>query len=105
MQVIEQLRYALKNNFINTSGGSAVLSGLTKDMGIEYAAMLMTAVIGTYTCIGGLGATFYVSFFNTAMIMMMMLVFVIRVYDDSGNDNSNPLGRYYQNIHLFKTLW
>ncbi|KAL4238295.1 hypothetical protein ACF0H5_003007 [Mactra antiquata] len=60
-------------------------------MGVEYAAMLMTAIIGTYTCIGGLGATFYVSYFNTAMVMTMMLVFVIRVYDDQGNPN-NPLG-------------
>lgn len=68
-----------------------MLSGLTKNMGVEYAAMLMTAVIGTYTCIGGLGATFYVSFFNTAMVMLMMLVFVIRVYDDQKNPN-NPLG-------------
>ncbi|XP_060608093.1 uncharacterized protein LOC132760193 [Ruditapes philippinarum] len=88
--------YALLTNIIVTAnsmtGGSAVLSGLTKDMGIEYAAMLMTAVIGTYTCIGGLGATFYVSFFNTAMIMIMMLVFVIRVYDDSGHNDTNPLG-------------
>ncbi|XP_053394381.1 uncharacterized protein LOC128555605 [Mercenaria mercenaria] len=88
--------YALLTNIIVTAnsmtGGSAVLSGLTKDMGTEYAAMLMTAVIGTYTCIGGLGATFYVSFFNTAMIMVMMLMFVIRVYDDTGHDGSNTLG-------------
>ncbi|XP_060592204.1 uncharacterized protein LOC132746937 [Ruditapes philippinarum] len=88
--------YALLTNIIVTAnsmtGGSAVLSGLTKDMGIEYAALLMTAIVGTYTYVGGLGATFYVSFFNTAIIMLMMLVFVIRVYDDSGNDISNPLG-------------
>lgn len=69
------------------------MSGLTKDMGTEYAAMLMTAVIGTYTCIGGLGATFYVSYFNTSMIMLMMIVFVIRVYDTDRADN--PLGRIF----------
>lgn len=62
-------------------------------MGTEYAAILMTGVIGTYTCIGGLGATFYVSFFNTMMIMLMMLVFVVRVYDNPGN-SENPLGMY-----------
>jgi Na+/proline symporter len=78
-------------HFLFYEGGSAVLSGLTKDMGVEYATMLMTAVIGTYTMIGGLGATFYVSFFNTAMICVMMLVFVIRVYDDPDSDD-NPLG-------------
>lgn len=87
--------YALLTNIIVTAnsmlGGSAVLSGLTKDMGVEYAAVLMAAVIGTYTMIGGLGATFYVSFFNTAMICIMMLVFVVRVFDD-GDNQENPLG-------------
>ncbi|KAL4238792.1 hypothetical protein ACF0H5_003499 [Mactra antiquata] len=86
--------YALLTNIIVTAnsmlGGSAVLSGLTKNMDVEYATMLMTSVIGTYTVIGGLGATFYVSFFNTAMIMIMMLVFVIYVYDSDSIDN--PLG-------------
>ncbi|KAH3853923.1 hypothetical protein DPMN_096461 [Dreissena polymorpha] len=75
-----------------TSGGSAVLSGLTREMSVEYATVLMTAVIGTYTFIGGLGATFYVSFFNTALICVMMLVFVVRVYDDPGKID-NPLGK------------
>lgn len=83
--------YLLFINEAFLSGGSAVLSGLTKDMGVEYAALLMTAVIGTYTLIGGLGATFYVSFFNTSMICVMMLVFVLRVYDDPDNAD-NPLG-------------
>ncbi|XP_053394386.1 uncharacterized protein LOC128555607 [Mercenaria mercenaria] len=93
--------YALLTNIIVTAnsmlGGSAVLSGLTKDMDVEYATMLMTTVIGTYTLIGGLGATFYVSFFNTAMICIMMLVFVLRVYDDPDNDG-NPLGSE-QNVY------
>ena len=71
-----------------------MLSGLTKDMAIEYATMLMVTVIGTYTFIGGLGATFYVSFFNTALICILMLVFVIRVYDDPDNPD-NPLGKRY----------
>jgi len=69
-----------------------VLSGLTQEMSVEYATVLMTSVIGTYTLIGGLGATFYVSFFNTALICALMLVFVVRVYDDPGDVN-NPLGR------------
>ncbi|XP_052271715.1 uncharacterized protein LOC127872425 [Dreissena polymorpha] len=87
--------YALLTNVIVTAnsmlGGSAVLSGLTREMSVEYATMLMTAVVGTYTFIGGLGATFYVSFFNTALICVMMLVFVMRVYGDSGTID-NPLG-------------
>ena len=83
------------------TGGSAVLSGLTRDMSVEYATMLMAAVVGTYTFIGGLGATFYVSFFNTAMICVMMLVFVVRVYDDPDNE-SNPLGKRIV-FHLVNT--
>ncbi|WAR19084.1 DUR3-like protein, partial [Mya arenaria] len=88
--------YALITNIIVTSnamlGGSAVLSGLTQDMSVEYATVLLVAVVGTYTFIGGLGATFYVSFFNSALICSMMLVFVVHVYDDPSE--SNPLGRF-----------
>ncbi len=36
-------------------------------------------VIGGYTLIGGLGATFYVSYFNTTMIFVLILMLVVEV--------------------------
>ena len=51
------------------------MSGLSP----ELAAMLLASVIGGYTLIGGLGATFYVSYFNTALIFVLILMLVVEV--------------------------
>ena len=47
-----------------------------QDLSPELAAMLLAAVIGGYTLIGGLGATFYVSYFNTALIFVLIVSFI-----------------------------
>ena len=52
---------------------------LVSDLSPEAAAMLLAAVIGGYTLIGGLGATFYVSYFNTALIFVLILMLVVEV--------------------------
>ena len=41
--------------------------------------MLLATVIGGYTLIGGLGATFYVSYFNTALIFVLIIMLVVEV--------------------------
>ena len=61
-------------------GGTAVLRALVADLSTEMAAMLLAAVFGGYTLIGGLGATFYVSYFNTALIFSLVLALVVAVY-------------------------
>ena len=55
------------------------MSSLVADLSPELAAMLLAAVIGGYTLIGGLGATFYVSYFNTALIFVLILMLVVEV--------------------------
>ena len=62
-----------------TIAGTAVLNSLVADLSPELAAMLLAAVIGGYTLIGGLGATFYVSYFNTALIFVLILMLVVEV--------------------------
>ncbi len=47
----------------------------------------------TYTFIGGLGATFYVSYFNTTIMFTIILTFLAKVYNEPNNSN-NPLGEY-----------
>ena len=54
-------------------------SSLVADLSPELAAMLLASVIGGYTLIGGLGATFYVSYFNTALIFVLILMLVVEV--------------------------
>ena len=62
-----------------TIAGTAVLNSLVADLSPELAAMLLASVIGGYTLIGGLGATFYVSYFNTALIFVLILMLVVEV--------------------------
>ena len=56
----------------------SLVDGLSPEM----AAMLLACVIGGYTLIGGLGATFYVSYFNTALIFVLILMLVVEVKTD-----------------------
>ena len=67
--------------------------------------MLLAAVIGGYTLIGGLGATFYVSYFNTALIFVLIIMLVVEVFYNPYNNPDNPFGnatRLYEFISCWK---
>ena len=67
--------------------------------------MLLAAVIGGYTLIGGLGATFYVSYFNTALIFVLILMLVVEVFYNPFKNPENPFGnanRLYEFISCWK---
>ena len=68
-----------------------MLTSLVDGLSVEFATVLVAAVIGSYTFIGGLGATFYVSYFNTALIYIVMIIIIQKVYNDSSGTD-NPLG-------------
>ncbi|XP_013388209.1 urea-proton symporter DUR3 [Lingula anatina] len=72
--------------------GTAVLTSLVQGLSLELACMILSAVIGAYTLIGGLGATFYVSYFNTTLIFSMLLLLVIEVYYNPYENSRNPIG-------------
>ncbi len=73
-------------------GGTAVLTSLVKDLSPELASMLLALVIGGYTLIGGLGATFYVSYFNTALIFALILMLIAEVFYNPYDKEGNPFG-------------
>merc|ERR1712168_1149488 len=75
-----------------TIAGTAVLNSLVSDLSPEAAAMLLAAVIGGYTLIGGLGATFYVSYFNTMLIFISILMLVVEVFYNPFQNPENPFG-------------
>merc|ERR1712038_1022141 len=87
-----------------TIAGTAVLNSLVKDLSPELAAMLLASVIGGYTLIGGLGATFYVSYFNTALIFMLILMLVAEVFYNPFNNPDNPFGSS-ANVFDFISCW
>ena len=75
-----------------TVAGTTVLDAMVKDLNIEMASMIMAVVIGGYTLIGGLGATFYVSYFNTAFIFILILMLVAEVFYNPYENEKNPFG-------------
>lgn len=78
------------------------MTNLVKGLSVELATILVATIIGTYTFIGGLGATFYVSYFNTSIIYITMLVFLVKVYHDPDNVD-NPIGEricHYSILYL-----
>ncbi|KAI8493622.1 hypothetical protein Bbelb_285430 [Branchiostoma belcheri] len=88
--------FALLTNVLVTTmlmlGGIASMTSLVNGLTTEMAAICLAAVIGTYTLIGGLGATFYVSYFNTALIFAVLITILWKVYSDGGSVHQNPLG-------------
>merc|ERR1719266_2530033 len=87
-----------------TVAGTAVLNALVKDLSPELAAMLLATVIGGYTLIGGLGATFYVSYFNTALIFVLILMLVIEVFYNPFSNPDNPFGSS-KRVYEFVSCW
>ncbi|XP_077869945.1 uncharacterized protein LOC100367180 [Saccoglossus kowalevskii] len=87
--------FALMTNVIVTAmlmlGAAAVMTTLVENLSLELAAMIIVAVVGGYTFIGGLGATFYVSYFNTTLIFIIILIFVMKIYNEPDVED-NPLG-------------
>jgi len=87
-----------------TIAGTAILNSLVKDLSPELAAMLLATVIGGYTLIGGLGATFYVSYFNTALIFVLILMLVVEVFYNPFGNPENPFGSS-EAVYDFIACW
>ena len=87
-----------------TVAGTAVLNALVEDLSVELASMIIAAVVGGYTLIGGLGATFYVSYFNTAFIFILILMLVVEVFYNPYKNPDNPFGGSYA-LYEFITCW
>ncbi len=77
------LSFALMTNTIVTAmlvlGGAAVVNSLT-GVNIYIAAFLIPVGVIIYTLFGGLKATFFADYLNTAFIFVVILVFVIAIY-------------------------
>merc|ERR1711910_268277 len=81
-----------------TVAGTAVLNSLVADLSPELAAMLLAVVIG------GLGATFYVSYFNTALIFFLIILLMVEVFFNPFEHVANPFGSS-KSIFEFVACW
>jgi Na+/proline symporter len=89
--------------FSSWTGGAAVLTTLVPGVGISEATLLIVTVIGTYSAIGGLGATFYVGYVTTAGIFIIMLTFAFKIFHDDSDPNA-PLGEKLV-VNIFETFF
>ena len=78
--------FAFLTNVIVTSmlilGGSATVGALT-GMNVDVASFLIPLGVILYTMAGGLKATFIASYFNTAVILIALCIFMFQVYATS----------------------
>lgn len=82
---------------------SVILSGryaldvVTKDMPPSLIVLILAFLFGSYCFIGGLGTTFYIAYFNTALICICLLVFAVNVrYTDDGEFNFTSIDSMYE---------
>ena len=59
--------------------GKAAIEVLSKDSSNEFTLMILAVLFGSYCLIGGLGTTFYISYFNTALIFISTSLFILKV--------------------------
>lgn len=51
---------------------------LAKDSSNEFVCLILAVLFGSYCLIGGLGTTFYISYFNTALIFITTSIFILK---------------------------
>lgn len=95
------LIFAIVTNLIVTSllilGSSSVVSYLT-GINVDVASVLIPMGVILYTLAGGLKATFLASYFNTAVILISLVIILFKVYV-----TSNEIGSPFAMWCLLKT--
>nr|WGU51207.1 DUR3-like urea transporter subtype A2 [Theodoxus fluviatilis] len=85
--------FALLTNAIVIScllvAANATITALVADASPEFSVILMATLFGSYSFIGGLGTTFYVSYFNTALTFVCLITFIVKIF--YVNDNSEGI--------------
>ena len=77
---------------------------LTEDASDEFSVLIMAALFGSYSLIGGLGTTFYVSYFNACLVFILFIVFVVKILhtSDSEFDTIGNMEKMYESISCIK---
>ncbi|ESO89504.1 hypothetical protein LOTGIDRAFT_165098 [Lottia gigantea] len=82
--------FALLCNLVITIGvllaGRATIQSLTRDATDEFSVLIMATLFGSYSLIGGLGTTFYVSYFNACLVFILLIVFVVKILHNTDSE-------------------
>lgn len=60
--------------------GVALIQSLVTDASPEFCLLIIATSCGSYSFIGGLGSTFYVSYFNAVMVFALLAVIIVNVF-------------------------
>ena len=52
---------------------------MVKDVSKEFTLIMLAVLFGSYCLIGGLGTTFYMSYFNTSLIFISTSLFILKI--------------------------
>jgi Na+/proline symporter len=84
--------------------GRATIKSLTKDTSDEFSLFVMAVLFGSYSLVGGIGTTFYVSYFNACLVFILLIVFVIKILhnDTIEFDSIGDVSKMYEYISCVK---
>lgn len=84
--------------------GRATIQSLTKDASDEFTLLVMATLFGSYSLIGGIGTTFYVSYFNACLVFVLLIVFVVRIVHNKNSefDTIGDVSKMYDVISCVK---
>ena len=80
--------------------GRATIQSLTRDASDEFCLFVMAILFGSYSLIGGIGTTFYVSYFNACLVFILLIVFVINILHNENSEfkSIGDVSRMYESI-------
>ena len=78
--------------------GKSSLEVLGKDMNNEFIFLTVAVLSGSYCMVGGLGTTFYISYFNTALTFITVSVYILytSVYPDESIQKYSSIASMYE---------
>lgn len=80
--------------------GRAIIQAVTADASDEMVAIVLPLLFGSYTFLGGLGTTFYVSYFNAVTILVGVIILTAKVFyvDKDYSPNFSRFHEMYESI-------
>ncbi|KAK7097666.1 uncharacterized protein [Littorina saxatilis] len=60
--------------------GVAIIQNLVKEASPEFCMLIVVTLCGCYSFVGGLGSTFYVCYFNTLVVFILLVVLIVNIF-------------------------
>ncbi|KAJ8306848.1 hypothetical protein KUTeg_014932 [Tegillarca granosa] len=97
--IVFVLMALLANITVSTAlilAGKAALNVLVKDISDEYIVVVLAVMFGSYCFVGGLGTTFYISYINTSLIFISLIIFLRNIYNSEESNMQINLETMYE---------